>query len=83
MSGEGGCYHGLALRACDAWERLIEAPDSAEAEAEVAALEDRLTALESDILGPGAGPAPATPAGGWPEWLLEMVGVSTGDGKKF
>ncbi len=66
-------YHRLAAEAFDAWDRLIDDPHSAEAQAQVAALEARLTGLEPKIIA-AAKTHPAFCAGDWPDWMLEMAG---------
>ena len=66
-------YRLLADQAFDAWDRLIGAPDSAEAKAEVDALETALDTLEPDLIAI-ARTHPAFQVGEWPEWLLELAG---------
>ncbi len=66
-----GDYHRLALKAADAWERLLEAPGDVLAEAEVAALEDRLTALEASFIADACGTG--TTSVDCRVWLLDEI----------
>ncbi len=77
MTGALDEYHRLAAQAFDAWDRLIGDPDSPEAKAEVDALENRLDALEPEIIAI-AQTLPAFSSGEWPDWMLEMAGVGKG-----
>ena len=73
-------YHRLAAQAFDAWDRLIGDPNSAEAAAEVAALEGRMDELEPEIIAI-AKTVPAFGGGEWPDWMLELAGVEKDEGE--
>ena len=73
-------YHRLAAQAFDAWDRLTGDPNSAEAEAEVAALESRLDQLEPGIIAM-AKTLPAFGSGQWADWMAELAGEKEGGGE--